>query len=89
MAMDGMSADCPMAKPMLAPGCPLNCCSHAALEATEAISGWHKARVVAQPAALDNLAEIAIAEPNAAERADIGVRGAPPPIYILNQVLRI
>jgi hypothetical protein len=89
MPMGGMSSDCPMANPVLAPGCPVNCCSHATLEATEPFTAAHKVRGVAQPAALAELAEIAIAEPVAVQRVSIGIRGAPPPIYILNQVFRI
>ena len=89
MAMEGMSSGCPMTNPMLAPGCPVNCCSHATLEATEAFRAADKPRSVAQPAAIAEFAEVSTAAPVAVERAAAEVRGAPPPIYILNQVFRI
>jgi hypothetical protein len=89
MAMDGMGSDCPMTGQMLSSGCPMDCCSHAALQATEPLVAPSKVRVAVQPIAFAEHSQISIADPIAVAREIIETRSVSTPRYILNQVFRI
>jgi hypothetical protein len=87
--MAGMGADCPMQSPMLSSGCPMDCCGHAVMQATEPVAAADRARVAVQVSALTGRPEILAAAADDL-RAGMEARDAsPPPIYILNRVFRI
>jgi hypothetical protein len=87
--MAGMGPDCPMGGQTLATSCPMDCCSHAALQASEPLAAPSKVRVVAQPIALAEPFQNSIANPKAAAREIIEIQSVSPPRYILNKVFRI
>ncbi len=87
--MAGMGPDCPMTGQTVASSCPMDCCSHAALQATDPQVAPSKVRVVVQPIAFAEHYKVSIANPIAVAREIVKIRSVSPPRYILNRAFRI
>jgi hypothetical protein len=89
MASNSMGPNCPMSQQMAASDCPRNCCSQSLPQAFTLSAAPEKSH----PGALVSLQAVAFATPAMMVSPAIQVAGIdqslPPPIYLLNRVLRI